>query len=206
MSFKIGQFRKSQINNYEEEKPIYYQNSSSPISSSLDSNEKLTLEQNFKKGILYYFKFKTIENYSFSLVLRDKNEEKEQPIKIFNVPKNTFCSVYFIPNDIDYCSIVLKTDRTTIDYATACMDKTYDSSTKKYNNIYLSTITDIVSELNIPYMKKIGIQGPPGLAFCLNGDEIHIGKNGIYETDKVNISSLGFKPNEDDYFIVDYLY
>ena len=69
--------------------------------------------------------------------------------------------------------------------------------------------------VSLQYIKKMGLQGPPGFMFSMNGEEIHIGKSGMYEVEGINISNLSFViknispiPYEDnlDYFIMDFLY
>ena len=61
----------------------------------------------------------------------------------------------------------------------------------------------------------MGLQGPPGLLFSMNGEEIRIGKSGIYEVEGININQLSFViknnspiPYADnlDYFIMDFQY
>jgi hypothetical protein len=61
----------------------------------------------------------------------------------------------------------------------------------------------------------MGIQGPTGLLFSMNGEEIRIGKSGIYEVQDFPIENLGFVikdtspvPYQDgkDFFIMDFQY
>lgn len=70
--------------------------------------------------------------------------------------------------------------------------------------------------LSTPTLNKIGIQGPPGLLMCINGEPIRIGPSGIYEIrNGYKIKFLSFiireSKEEDgtyktDNFIVDYQY
>ena len=69
-------------------------------------------------------------------------------------------------------------------------------------------------------LKQIGIQGRPGLQFVVNGESLKLGRTGIYESNNINIKSLGFVIDsiiQDNsflpiitenpaFFIVDYLY
>jgi len=77
----------------------------------------------------------------------------------------------------------------------------------------ISTLKQTYS--NMTYLTKIGIQGPPSLLMCINGEQIRIGKSGIYEinNDIIKITSISFAPkqatltsNEVDYFIMDFEY
>ena len=71
-------------------------------------------------------------------------------------------------------------------------------------------IKNIVKDIN--KIVKIGVQGPPSLLMCINGEQIRIGKTGIFEIneDNVSISFVGFIPkiknNVLEYFIMDYEY
>jgi hypothetical protein len=64
-------------------------------------------------------------------------------------------------------------------------------------------------------LTKIGIQGPPGMLMCINGEPIRIGPSGIYEIKngyKINFLSFIRKESYEngaqqlDSFIVDYQY
>ena len=57
-------------------------------------------------------------------------------------------------------------------------------------------------------LKQIGIQGPPGLLMSINGEEIRIGRSGLYEiTYGINTTFIGFIVEADEkYFILDYQY
>lgn len=85
------------------------------------------------------------------------------------------------------------------------------------NNIYLMTnIIDILtSTYGLTELIRIGIQGPTGLMMSINGEQIKIGKTGIYELNDINIkiTYLGFALKENalnvdgyDNFILDFEY
>jgi len=71
-------------------------------------------------------------------------------------------------------------------------------------NIEIKSFTrliDVIATLkntysNLAYLTKIGIQGPPSMLMCINGEEIRIGKSGIYEinNDIIKITSISFVP------------
>ena len=78
-------------------------------------------------------------------------------------------------------------------------------------NITLARIENVIKQISASssfYLTKIGIQGPPSLLMCINGEQIRIGKSGIYEinNENVKISFVGFIPNQLDYFIMDFEY
>jgi hypothetical protein len=64
---------------------------------------------------------------------------------------------------------------------------------------------------DLKYLTKIGVQGPPALLMCIDGEQIRVGKSGIYELNSnINITSISFVPkntsNGLDYFIMDFEY
>jgi len=91
------------------------------------------------------------------------------------------------------------------------MNITVKSFTRLINII--STLKQTYSNMN--HLTKIGIQGPPSLLMCINGEQIRIGATGIYEInrDDIRITSINFVPKESkffsdglDYFIMDFEY
>lgn len=83
-----------------------------------------------------------------------------------------------------------------------------------YCQIY--DINNVLDTSSIPrVLTKIGIQGPPGMLMCINGEPIRIGPSGIYEIKngyKINFLSFIRKESYEngaqqlDSFIVDYQY
>jgi len=53
---------------------------------------------------------------------------------------------------------------------------------------------------------KIGIQANPFTYFLINKEPIRVGRNGIYEVDGINISSIYAAPLSTGSFIIDYKY
>lgn len=85
------------------------------------------------------------------------------------------------------------------------------------NNIYLITniIDTLASTYGLTELIRIGVQGPTGLMMSINGEQIRIGKTGIYELNDINIkiTYLGFALKENvlnvdgyDNFILDFEY
>ena len=73
-----------------------------------------------------------------------------------------------------------------------------------------SSSTDSTST-TISALLQIGVQGDPGLLMCINGEEIRIGRSGLYEIlNGYKITFIGFiintEPEDDRYFILDYQY
>ena len=111
---------------------------------------------------------------SFDIKLVKKNEQKAQFIKKINIaaissdPGSAFADVEFIfTAAADFDAIVFELARTAGGTITPII--VYQE---------LSTIGNI---LNGDIAVKMGIQSKPGLLMCINGQEIRIGKTGIYE-------------------------
>lgn len=229
MSYNIGQFRRNQLSSYEDKIPVIANNTGAGIKElSIQTPEGLPLTEtalifkdSFKKGENYYFSFYTAFDKSdpgaFIVYLYDGQNKVIQPIKYFDVGAGAFCEMVFTPNDINYNKLVFKKVVKSSQTSKVYIDATKEgnSTFATYLNIELWQLKNIIPLLDISYIKKLGVQGPPGLMFSMNGEEIHIGKSGIYEVSGLNINTLSFViknrspiPYEDgkDYFIMDYLY
>lgn len=156
---------------------------------------------------------------NFSLQLQNSNDS--QTIEDYTVPAGTGSTTFdivFTPN-ATYNLIVFVLARTTEDYNVIensqygrIMDITVNE-----NNIYLMTniIDTLASTYGLAELIRIGVQGPTGLMMSINGEQIKIGKTGIYELNDVNIkiTYLGFALKENvlnvdgyDNFILDFEY
>lgn len=78
-------------------------------------------------------------------------------------------------------------------------------------DISLYTLDNVLKTLKDTEQKfiiqRLGIQGRPGMLFAIDGEEMKLNKNGIYEVsyDNLNIQHIGFLNQEDD-FILDITY
>ena len=79
--------------------------------------------------------------------------------------------------------------------------------------VKLAEINNVIDTLNPSIanrgkLKQIGIQTAPGLIICVNGEQIKVGRSGLYEIKNgVEINFIGFiVENNDKYFILDYQY
>lgn len=72
---------------------------------------------------------------------------------------------------------------------------------------FISNIVTVLDIDNQTKLKQVGIQGRPGLQLCVNGEMIRVGRTGIYEINHgIDITFIGFIPEETDHFIMDYQY
>lgn len=141
-----------------------------------DECVKVTLQA----GVHYYFhgKIKRLDSAQvFHIKLVNTTNEKEQYIKKISVGEGDLSSwvdVEFIFTPAgDFEAILFELERT---------DKDYSGTSQRYAHIMymeLSTIANNVLDGNVAV--KLGIQSKPGLLTCINGQEIRVGKTGIYE-------------------------
>lgn len=110
------------------------------------------------------------------------------------------------PND-NYAQLVFSIDRDGQDFTETPRRWTPTHTFMIYS---FGTISNIISSLNIENrgrLKQIGIQSRPGLEMCINGEMIRVGRSGIYEINHgIDITFVGFMPEEDDHFLMDYQY
>lgn len=140
------------------------------------------------------------ELYTYTIGIGEK-EEEAVPIEFIFTPNNT------------YNRIVFELQRESEDYTKKNKDGTY-GRLMNIDITNLSTISNVLSYINHSPLTKIGIQGPPGLLMCINGEEIRIGRSGIYEiTNGYKVNFIGFvvksssqTASERSYFILDYQY
>ena len=225
--YQFGQFRSSQTDAYSVSLEMEMGREPTQRSSSQDvtfynicgnlSGNNIVNNQNS-----YYLQFEVKERMDseqkFYLKLRSntQTEDNEQLIEEFTVPTGNgtrYFEVTFTPN-ATYNQILWELQRTALDYQLdygRLMNITINNYTRLINII--STLKQTYS--NMTYLTKIGIQGPPSLLMCINGEQIRIGKSGIYEinNDIIKITSISFVPkqatltsNEVDYFIMDFEY
>ena len=177
----------------------------------------------------YYLRFSVMQRtdsiQNFSLKLRNslQQQDNEQSIERYEVTsgkmgetKQIFFEVIFSPN-ATYNQIVWELTRTGKDYDTTLEENGQARETgvigrkmkvKIYKFTKLKNIMQTLrSHYSMKYLTKIGIQGPPALLTCINRQQIRLGRNGIYEINNgINITSISFVPNDNDYFIMDFEY
>ena len=234
MSYKFGQFRKSQLNSYLT--PLEYTLSNIQVQSSLSEgitfvDKGIDLEgenilqalDNAKNQRSYYIRFKiykqeTKQNITVRLINTEKTKDNVQTIKAIEIDSgneddySTF-EIVISPNDNhNYNQIYFELNRELIDYNTLNQDGTYG---RKINIAVdrLDEIYNVIKFLNVSIegkkvLKQIGVQGPPGLLMSINGEEIRIGRSGLYEINNgIKTTFIGFViENDEKYFILDYQY
>lgn len=122
----------------------------------------------------------------------------------FTVP--IIYDIIITPND-DYAELIFAIDRDGKDLTEtprAWMPNV------GFQVVEFGKINNVISKMNTEgtgRLKQMGVQGQPGLEMCINGEMIRVGRTGIYEINHgVDVTFLGFMPNENDHFLVDYQY
>ena len=237
MSYNIGQFRKDMRSSSD-----YLTSINASLSEiTVQSNDFLAaynfkdcaitlLSEVFTYGKNYYIRLGIArpEDYDQKITFSLKSQLNSQIIDSVVIPKKELADsinntviveLVFSPN-APYDQLILSLQRISYDYT--IQDPQDGSYGRKIaialdgNNREILKVTQINNVL--PFigrneLNKIGIQGPPGLLMCINGQGIRIGPNGIYEIkNNYIITFIGFvvensnSSNNRDYFILDYQY
>jgi hypothetical protein len=134
-----------------------------------------------------------------------------QSVKLFNLKnKQSITNMVGFQAYTNYDALVLEAVRNS---------NTLGDTKVVFDNAQLKSLNNI---LNIDTFKnkkivKIGIQGPEGLQFVVNGELMRLGKSGMYVSQEdMTIQSLGFVLGEENtatygsdgypFFAIDYIY
>lgn len=215
MSYRIGQFRRNQKTLAEYQVQLETGKVTTYDTSITDNltvrNSMLALRPDsspVQKNTMYYIRFK-VGTYSlapFRLVLTNSEGTKKMTIKRINPVAGQEYEAIFMPNSEDYNTLVFERIRNN------ASDNVYSTIPIDSNSIKLYELKNVIPESKL---YQIGLQGPPGMLFSINGEELRIGKSGRYELQGITVSHLGFMikntspiPYADglDYFILDYYY
>ena len=244
MSYNIGQYRRNgSIEDYAENinyTPAYEQ-IENPNTSIKFYNFTILSNKEIVGGSSYYLKFavkqRADSSQTFTVQLKNNAAfDNIYNIKSFTVPAGIEASYFELvitPDEGSYNRIVFELKRDLIDYQAVEEYSNGELTEINWHPIDQEIINDstgrlmqasiveyyeiknVLSKINVPRITKIGIQGPPGLMFILDGEEFRIGRSGIFElyNNDVSISSVGFIlkdssfiPDGKDFFIMDYKY
>lgn len=227
---QVGQLVRSQINSYSE--PISYTKGTlrneTDIIDFYDPCLFLSGVDTVSSLYSYYLKFEVIQNpesiqdFSIKLKSNEATIEDIQTVRTYSVKQGvdkTIFELIFNPNS-NYNQIVFELKRLALDFYIDNGDNT-SGRIMEINILQFDRVVNVISDYlsskfdGVERLKKIGIQGPTGLLFCIDGEEIRIGKSGIYELckDDIEISYIGFIIKDSlytqegkDFFIMDFKY
>lgn len=230
MAYQIGQLRRNQINSYSTALS-YRQGLIRNENSIIDFYDQCMYLSgaNIVSSIYsYYLKFEVTQlpevtqEFSIRLQSDEVTVDNIQNIRSFVVKQGlgtTTFELIFTPNS-NYNQIVFELKRLALDFYTDNGDGT-SGRIMKIKILQFDRVTNVITSYlakNYPGMtslKKIGIQAPPGLLFCIDGEEIRVGRSGVYElyNEDINISYIGFIIKDSlftqdgkDFFIMDFKY
>lgn len=233
MSFKVGQFRSSANSTYIvnetfqniNQKPFEITNK---ISAGADISFKdKAIAYNFTAGQNYYIKIK---------ILRRKDSDQTITLRLAHTSDSTIDTYQFVdsytiftateeeqyaviesivqPNSA-YQQLNLILSRTSADFQISNQDSNNANAIGRTIRITDYEIYQL-SNLIDKKCTKIGVQGPPNMLMCINGEEIRIGPSGIYEIKNgYIINFIGVVPRISrdstgaigrDNFLIDYQY
>jgi hypothetical protein len=213
MSYNIGQFRRTDIGTSNYEKDV-----DKTITTGLDENNDgvILFREGLSAGEIYRLQatLKSTNlpsNTKIKIKLKDSNN-KYQILKIINISSSYKLNLIFIPQ-YNFEKIVFEIDR----ISNASISQNARVSAEQ---IKLTSMTNIISELgnNITRLKRVGIQGPEGMSFVINGELLKMGKSRIFMSDEMEITSVCFiiedlsktdpffMENNIPFFIMDYQY
>lgn len=202
MSTKIGQFRVTQapdINNYQEE--LIYQEDVISIKwgdkENIDTMEykeyviSLPNDKDFEAGKTYCYKstgtkLNTLLN-SNSFIARLVSTIEGETVQMIIGEFSSASSIFTFTPNRNYKYLVFSTKSVN--------DKIIKA--EEYGKLYLlenlcgtpqnSTALPLPKQL-----KRIGIQGAPGLKFSINGEDFIMGKSGIFMLNNIIVTKLNF--------------
>lgn len=225
--FNLGQFRGSFsdiTDSNGRSEPKYYKNIVGYQTKQIDSIENTSVgnftdiaitlpnEETYEFSKHFYLRFSIDSNnyeQTFTVYLQnasDKDLDNRQKLQEFTVPANTGKTYYFdllISPDSSYNMLVFTLKRITIDYSSSTGGRILNVNVNTFQEL-----KEVLNSIGVFKLTKFAIQSVPGLIMCINGEEIHIGRTGIYELifDDVAITSIALALQEGNSFIIDYQY
>lgn len=230
MSYNIGQFRKDMLSDNGYITPLSYTQGTIDAESDtiLNINVRdrvLSIPAGLNYGQNYFLRVGVVRTdlkQEINIILKNTTggaSDISQNITTVVVPpldntQNTVAIIEVVlsPNSA-YDQILLQLRRSLTDITTT---EDFQKLMQAVVEIYpaktqVGEIVNILNQIGSNSLYKIGIQGPSGLLMCINGEEIRIGPNGIYEIKNgYKITFIGFvilsEDSDNNYFILDYQY
>ena len=231
--YKFGQFRSSQSNSYM--RLLDYTFDDKRVESSLSKGtvfldkaielsgdnqlQKRSPQGKLRNFFLRFKVYKSTESQVFDIILRNTSlvKDNSQTIGTIQVEigdEKDFSVFDFVisPNENRvFNQIHFELQRVLKDFETERPDGTYGRIPKIEIEI-LSEINNLIDILNPSIdnkgvLKQIGVQSAPGLVMCINGEQIKVGRSGLYEIKNgIEVNFIGFVVEDGRYFILDYQY
>lgn len=116
-----------------------------------------------------------------------------------------------IPPNSTYNQIQFVLNRVAYDYNNVNRDGSYGRivNLEVMKMEELKNIIDYIDTNGTGQIRQIGLQSAPGFQMCIDGEQIRVGRSGLYEIKNgVVIKFIGFiiDPEDNQHFMLDYLY
>ncbi len=235
-NYKFGQFRREQASSFLKvlEYSIGDTITTTPFSKVITfkdaainltgSNVLQSTDSTRTKSRNYYIKYRIYKKQdsdqviTIKLVNTNKTTDNEQTLNTITVPRGKedefFAFDLVISPNSTYNQILFLLNRNSEDFVIENEDGSYGRKVKLEVEYYEEVINVIDTYLNASInnagiLKQIGVQGPPGMLMCIEGEGIRVGRSGIYEINNgVFVTFLGFiiQDDEQNHFFLDYQY
>lgn len=176
--------------------------------------------------------FNPSENYYLTLTIaKDPEFESSCVIKLLNLETGAFreirsdirtykdrpseINIIFNPIEASYNSIVLEMQRGEEDFLYMQKNDSPKGRILALSEYKIEVIKNILANydengkiISIPHIvTELGLQGKPGQLFTIEGEELRIGKSGVYEMhfENIGINNIGIIPQKNT-LILDYKY
>lgn len=229
MPYNIGQYKRTQKDSYLTPLEYKQQNvvNDETFIEFLDPAMILSGTNIVTSVYSYYLKFTVAQRldseqkFTITLFNSESETDNKQEVRTLTVKEgqdSTSFEIIFHPV-ATFDQIIFRLSRMAMDFLLDNGDNTsgriMDVTIEDFaivDNV-VDTLASLYSGLDT--LSKIGIQGPPGLMFCIDGEEIRIGRTGIYElyNDAIQISYIGFIIKDSlmtqdgkDFFTMDFKY
>lgn len=230
MTYNIGQLRRNEITSYVN--PVKYTKKTIINDESIIDFQDICLEMSGDQIVdatsSYYLKFEVsqrpeaAQDFIIKLKNNDVTIDNVQEVKTLKVAAGTgkISFELIFNSNSKYNQLIFELQRLALDFYLDNGDGTTGRK-MEINILEFSKIINIVDSYlkgkfsGLTKLKKIGLQGPPGLMFVLDGEEIRIGRTGVYElyNDNIEISYIGFIIKDSlftqsgkDFFVMDFKY
>ena len=125
-----------------------------------------------------------------------------------------YAEIVFRPVEDNFSEITIEMVRTAEDYNIQGVDQNNETIYGRYIPLdtfeyTLYSLTNLVNDINPNgTLDRIGVWSHPGLLMAVNGEEIRVGKSGLWEIDGIlPIKSLGIVAVDyKDQFSIDFMY
>ena len=218
MAFNFGQIRKNKNTEYLNILSVNVQEEQKQMTIPSLEEDGTFIDKVFHASLSsskgYYIKLKiykqaTTQNIIIKMEDGANPSKGGQLIGEITVPSGDSSDYYifekvFMPSR-NYNKVRIELERSAIDYVPN------ENQANIYGRIVNVDVLSFAEVKNIiPYrLKRIGVQGTPGLLMCINGEQIQIGKSGMFEINIdyiVSYFGVVLEPNSDKIFLLDYQY